>query len=330
MMILACANNLSAQDLHFSQFMHSPLTTNPANTGFIPDADFRIGANYRTQWSSVMTLPYKTFSVFADAQIMRDKLENGWLGLGGVLLNDVAGAGSLKSTKVYASIAYHQMLGYSSLLSAGFNLGYAQKSIDNSKLIFPDQFNGKFFENNIPTTAIIDRPSINYFDLQAGVNYAYFPTENTYINAGYSIHHVNKPKESFLSVPGELSIVPLRHIAFLNGIIKVSERVILRPNIYYTNQASASEIVGGALADYNINAETNNTQFRAGLYYRHKDAIVPMAGFVVGSVAFTASQDVTISGMKKFNHSRGATEFSIIKNGFYGQKKDRQTLCPTF
>ncbi|HTE10970.1 MAG TPA: hypothetical protein VK645_08370, partial [Chitinophagaceae bacterium] len=36
------------QDLHFSQFFNSPLTTNPANTGFIPDADYRIGANYRS------------------------------------------------------------------------------------------------------------------------------------------------------------------------------------------------------------------------------------------------------------------------------------------
>lgn len=28
-----------AQDLHFSQFFNNPLLTNPANTGFIPDAD---------------------------------------------------------------------------------------------------------------------------------------------------------------------------------------------------------------------------------------------------------------------------------------------------
>ncbi|MGN6166347.1 MAG: type IX secretion system membrane protein PorP/SprF, partial [Flavisolibacter sp.] len=40
------------QDLHFSQFFNSPLTTNPANTGFIPDGDFRLGINYRDQWSS--------------------------------------------------------------------------------------------------------------------------------------------------------------------------------------------------------------------------------------------------------------------------------------
>jgi hypothetical protein len=30
---------VQAQDLHFSQFFNAPLTINPANTGFIPDAD---------------------------------------------------------------------------------------------------------------------------------------------------------------------------------------------------------------------------------------------------------------------------------------------------
>ena len=71
--------SLNAQDLHFSQFFNSPLTTNPANTGFIPDADYRIGAHYRNQWSTVMSVPYKTISVFGDAQVFRDRLENGWL-----------------------------------------------------------------------------------------------------------------------------------------------------------------------------------------------------------------------------------------------------------
>ena len=61
----------SAQDLHFSQFFNTPLTTNPANTGFIPDADYRLGAHYRNQWSSVMNVPYKTVSVFGDGQFFR-------------------------------------------------------------------------------------------------------------------------------------------------------------------------------------------------------------------------------------------------------------------
>src|ERR1700733_14483075 len=86
--------NTCAQDLHFSQWFNSPLTTNPANTGFIPDADYRLGANYRNQWSSVMSEPYKTMSVWGDAQVFRNRIQTGWLGLGGVLLEDVAGSGN--------------------------------------------------------------------------------------------------------------------------------------------------------------------------------------------------------------------------------------------
>src|ERR1700748_3292416 len=66
----------NAQDLHFSQWFNSPLITNPANTGFIPDADYRIGANYRDQWSAVMATPYKTMSIWGDAQVFRDRIEN--------------------------------------------------------------------------------------------------------------------------------------------------------------------------------------------------------------------------------------------------------------
>lgn len=113
---------LHAQDLHFSQFFNSPLTTNPANTGFIPDADYRLGASYRNQYSSILASPYKTISVFGDAQLLRNQIENGWLGIGGVILSDVAGSGGLRSTKIYGSLAYHQQLGLASLLSAGFNV----------------------------------------------------------------------------------------------------------------------------------------------------------------------------------------------------------------
>lgn len=320
------------QDLHFSQFFNSPLTTNPANTGFLPDADFRIGANFRNQWSSIMSMPYKTMSLYGDAQIMRNTFENGWLGLGGVVLSDVAGAGSLQSTKIYGSLAYHHMLGYSSLLSAGFNMGLANKKIDATKLLFPDQFDGKFFDVTLPTSVVLAKNNISYFDMQAGINFAYFPTENFYINAGYSIHHVNKPRETFFSTATPDNIVPMRHIGFINGIFKLNDRVIISPNIYYTNQDRASEIVGGLIANYNISGEEGGqSQFIAGAYYRHKDAIIGIAGFELKNIRFTFSYDATVSTLKGFNKSRGAAEFSIVKKGIYPSNDvDRKVMCPRF
>ena len=320
---------LHAQDLHFSQFFNSPLTTNPANTGFIPDADYRLGAHYRNQWSNIMSAPYKTISVFGDAQLFRNTLENGWLGVGALILSDQAGSGSLKSTKVYGSVAYHQMLGNSSLLSAGFNLGWANKRIDQTNLKFPDQFDGKFFDNTLPTAVTLVNNNVSYFDMQAGLNYAYFPKENIYINAGYSIHHVNRPKESFFADNSSDAIIPMRHIGFVNAILKVNPRVIINPNIYFTTQAKSMELMAGLNANYNL-SEYGEMQLVAGLYYRYNDAIIPMVGFEIKNIRFTFSYDVTMSPLNSFNNYRGASEFNLIKNGFYPDNADRQALCPKF
>ena len=51
--------NSTAQDLHFSQYFNSLLLVNPANAGFAPDVDYRVGINYRNQWASVTLILIK-------------------------------------------------------------------------------------------------------------------------------------------------------------------------------------------------------------------------------------------------------------------------------
>ena len=325
---------LQAQDLHFSQFFNSPLTENPANTGFLPDANYRFGANYRNQWAA-LGVPYKTFSAYGDAQLLRDRWYYGWLGLGGVLLQDEAGGGTLKSTKVYLSVAYHQLLGFNSLLSLGFNGGLAMKRIDMSKLTFPDQFNdtyGKwFFDSQIPSSAIIDQPSISYFDLQAGMNYAYFPTDNIYINLGFSAHHLNRPKESFLQDGN--NEIGRRYIGFLNASLKVAPRVIVNPNAYYTYQRGASETVFGAWMAYNLSGPGGQYQLLGGAYYRWDDAFIPMVGYQLKKWRIMLSYDVTTSDFSAANNHRGAYEISLTFIGAYSKHMNynkKNYMCPHF
>lgn len=335
MIIAACtllfAASLRAQDLHFSQFFNSPLTTNPANTGFIPDGDYRLGINYRNQWSSIMTVPYKTMSVYGDMQMMKDRIENGWVGVGGVILRDVAGSGNLTATKIYGSVAYHQLLGYSSLLSLGFNVGYANKQINTANLKFPDQFDGKFFDNKLPTSALLTANNIGYVDMQVGMNYAYFPTEKIYVNAGFSTHHVNKPRESFFDAADATNRVPMRYIGFLNGSFMLNDQWMINPNAYFTVQAKSSELVVGANAHYNLSGDGENILI-AGLYYRHKEAVVPLIGLGYKDYVFTFTYDATISTLKNYNNTRGAFEFSLVKQGIMNQYKGnrRETICPSF
>ncbi len=328
---LLLAFGVQAQDLHFSQFFNSPLTTNPANTGFIPDGDYRLGINYRDQWSSVMTIPYKTMSAYGDAQLFRDRFENGWVGVGGVILRDVAGSGSLTSTKLYGSVAYHQMIGSGSLVSLGFNVGYANKQINSTNLKFPDQFDGKFFDNKLPTSVMLTNNNIGYLDMQVGMNYAYFPNTRVYLNGGFSAMHINRPQETFFDNYEVSNRLPVRYTGFLNGSFMVNDQWIVNPNAYVSVQANSYEVVAGLNAHYDISGG-GDYQLIGGMYYRHKDAVIPMLGLGYKDYTFTFTYDATMSTLKNYNNTRGAFEFSLVKQGMFDvfNGNRRESLCPTF
>ena len=70
-------NSSQAQDIHFSQYYNSPLTTNPALTGIFR-GDIRAYGIYRSQWSAAL-VPFKTSHIAVDGKIFpkkRNKLKS--------------------------------------------------------------------------------------------------------------------------------------------------------------------------------------------------------------------------------------------------------------
>lgn len=324
---VAAKQQLLAQDLHFSQYFNAPLLVNPANTGFAPDADYRVGINYRNQWASITSFPYKTMSAWGDVQAFNNRFESGWVGLGGALLKDEAGSGGLSSTRGFASIAYHQLLGLNSLLSGGFNIGFVNKRVDPNKLTFDNQWNGKFFDVTVPSGEPFAYNSVTYLDIQLGLNYAYFPSDNAYFNAGFSAMHLNRPRESFFSTEITDTRLDPRFTFFLNGSYKLNNQWILNPNIYVSKMGTVYETVAGLNARYNLSGD-GSSQLIAGLYVRFKDAILPMVGYQWSDITFTVNYDVTSSALGTYNQTRGAYELSIVKSGIFGQN-GKDVKCPT-
>lgn len=318
----------NGQDLHFSQYYNVPLLVNPANTGFMPDYDYRVGGNYRDQWANLGN-PYKTMSVWGDAQLFNNRFQNGWVGIGGALLKDVAGSGNLRSTKAYVSVAYHQMLSGNSVLSGGFGLGYVNKSIDLNKLTFDDQWNGKFFDGTISSNEPFIYSSANYLDLQLGINYAYFASDNVYLNVGFSVMHLNTPKESFYASSSTSGQLQRRYTAFANGSIKIQNLWILNPNVYVSRMATTMEVVVGMNANRNLSGDGTN-QLILGLYYRNKDAVIPVIGYQLNDLKITFNYDATISALSSYNGTMGAYEISIVKSGIYGGGRAMKDVkCPS-
>ncbi len=69
-----------------------------------------------------------------------------------------------------------------------------------------------------------------------------------------------------------------------------------------------------------------------GLYYRHKESVIPMVGLGYKDYMFSFSYDATVSTLKNYNNTRGAFEFSLVKQGVFDKYKGnrRETICPSF
>jgi type IX secretion system PorP/SprF family membrane protein len=217
------------------------------------------------------------------------------------------------------------MLGNSSLLSLGFSGGIVNNQIDASKLVFDN------WDNNSQSFYTYNGNHINtntsYFDLNIGLNYAFFVSNSAYYNIGISAMHINKPTESFIVSPNSGNQkLPIRTNLFLNANYKIEDLWILNPNLYFSNSANRNEILIGINANRNLSGD-GIKQLIAGLYFRTNDALIPMIGYQLNDTKVTISYDVTTSALGTFNNGLGGYELSIIKNSSY--KKDHPIKCPS-
>ncbi len=314
-----------AQDWHFSQYFNVPTIVSPANTGFDPQYDYRVGGIFRSQWSNISN-GYRTYGAWGDVQLLSNKIKTGWVGLGGSVFSDVAGSGGLTAVRGVVSVAYHQKLSESSLLSAGIGVGGTNKFVNLSKFRFDNQWNGLFFDTQLPNNENFKTNNISYLDVQLGVNYAYFINTQSYINIGVSVNDLNTPYQSFFAVQSATTRISPRYTAFINSLYKTYDGLwILNPNFYYSTIAGSNEFLIGMNANRNISNEGEH-QLILGLYYRYNDAIIPMIGYQYQDFKLTVSYDATISELTPYNSTNGAYEISLIKQGIFSSGK--YTKCP--
>lgn len=321
-----------AQDIHFSQFYASPLTLNPASTGFY-NADFRIGGNFKSQWpwaihSNLFT--YRTFSAYADVAFLKEKLPGNWFGAGLVVVNDKAGDGELSATKLLASVAYHQPLGAAKkyFLSFGVNGGYVQKGVDYDRLYFNSQWDDFVFDRDIPNNEPGDGNDIRYFDLSAGVSFSYYHNEYISLSVGGAAFHLNRPEETFYASGNRLGIRP---VASVSAYLKLGKKFQLEPAVLYMNQKAAHQTVISLLAGYIVISED---LLRRGIFYfgssvRINDAYIPVIGFEYYGVRLLMNYDLNLSSLTEASGTRGGLEISLVYSGVKATSLNKLAIpCP--
>src|SRR4051812_21468571 len=94
--ILSMNMRAFSQDIHFSQFLATPLLINPAQTGLGGNA--RMILNYKSQWQSVGS-PYRTYAFSGDMTINKSRMKPNYFGMGVLFYSDKAGDSQMGITE---------------------------------------------------------------------------------------------------------------------------------------------------------------------------------------------------------------------------------------
>jgi type IX secretion system PorP/SprF family membrane protein len=331
------ALSAQAQDVHFTQYFTSPLTLNPANTGLV-NCDYRVAANYRSQWASINQKPYTTYTASYDMALLKGKLGGDAMGGGIMFMQDQSGTGVLKNTTIGMSLAYHKAFGdpedKPSVLSIGAQAYLVKKSIDFSKLIFEDQWTPGGIISSVSKEKASSR-DLSYADFNAGVMWTGYANEKSTYYLGGSFYHITRPVESFLQVNNSPKINQRLSLS-AGGNIQMNDNMMLLASAMYQKQGPASELLLGAAAGFILNPAhdefTTNTVLNLGAWYRLSDAICPYVSFNWGRNKLGFTYDVTVSGLSAANKSQGAMEVSYVYNGCIPRTETKKYnfACPRF
>jgi type IX secretion system PorP/SprF family membrane protein len=306
-----------AQDIHFTQFDMAPLVINPAFTGMFA-GQVRAAAIYRNQWASV-TVPYVTFGASVDMPLIIER--NGdYLAAGLQLYKDQAGDGNLSNFTGMLSVAYHKFFGHSEFrgsdLAVGLQGGYAQKSIDLSKLYFGDEFvNGTFVPSTSEEYRLGIGSSVNYYLVNAGISFSHAVGEKFSFTLGGAANNINQPNDAIEKKQNSQTGLDMRFTGELGINWHAGPRLSLRPAVLFQSQATASELVAGNEFHYDIGQDPGYNNFSPAVFlggwYRGGDATMITAGVEFKGMRIGVAYDYNISTLNTSSNGNGGFEIAI-------------------
>lgn len=321
-------NKLSAQEVQFSQFYASSLYLNPAYAGM--ERDLAFSTNVRSQWSAAgnNNVTSQISAIIPYLSGVERKVQRGGIGIS--MFNDVAGAGSIKTTGFRGTLAYTSSFNNDmNKVSIGVQGGLTQSSLDiNAK--WPSQYNpiSGGYDPSVPVN-LTGGNTVKYYPVfNVGGIYSFNPSRNYYRSGtsafvGASFSNLNRPNVSFFDanqVKGNL-------VSKVHGGLElhVNREFNFGPQLLIANQANfGTQVNVGVYCNYRLNERPygviGNTDLVLGLWKRLEDAYIVSVGLSNANYTVGFSYDATSSSLNTYNNGRGAYELSFsIRNS-----KDRR------
>lgn len=308
------------QDPHFSQYFASPLSLNPANTGFVSGL-YRVATNYRQQWWNVGD-PYNTISASFDINFYSNNpSKNDKLGFGVLIIKDESLDGILKSTYAAISTSYHKSLSENGahMLGIGLQLAHAGKVLDLSNISFGSQFTGKGFDTRIPVDLGIASNRSDIMDVNLGLLYSSRQEWGGYY-LGASAYHLTGPVETIYSEKG----APLK----IRSTVHAGTEASLLPQLNWITSAMftkqdhfSDQLIGSALEFQ----KGESFKFHLGLWYRIGDSVIPYTGLEINGLSIGLNYGISTPSIATYRPR--TMEISLI---FRKPPRNKLAVCPRF
>jgi type IX secretion system PorP/SprF family membrane protein len=323
---------INAQDPQLSLFYAFQPYLNPGFTGGAHHN--RAMLHFRNQWPS-NEAKYTTFATSFDTYFAHKKV-----GVGGILMYDNQGFGTLNTYSFDIQAAYEIHLDKEWSLRPGLSLGIANKRLAEG-LTYSQQFNDiTGFDASRASGEVFPTYSTFYPSVGSGA-----VLYNKRLWVGFSGKHLNYPSMSFLGngpnsrLPANFNFhtgykIPLvhePHMAYLEDERDIS----ITPVLHYKSQGKSDQVDIGIYTIYD--------QLLLGLWYRgipilkqykpgerNNESLVFMAGWNYEGWTLSYAYDATISKLR--GYTAGAHEINLTyvfqKKHKYGHPPLKALPCP--
>jgi len=358
-LLISCLNvYLIGQDLHFSYYQFTPLNVNPANAGAF-SGSYRVSGIFSLKQAAFTPEPFKTFTLSADAPIIRGIRKQDWIGVG--VQADIIGdsgqnfispnqstvnpSSTQAMTFVKAGLAYHFALDkkQSNILTFGIqysngNRKYNMLSNNDTRVglqtIYDDQeviyLNGNPGAQGGNSGGTNKRIGVGIKDWSSGLLFN-ARRKNSDLKLGLAFEGIFTPVIGFIQNKQDTAVYrKYRGINFHGEYdMTINPRVHIIPGFYYYSLGPANAFNVNTHATYHLDPE-KDLKLTAGLGTRSLRAIIFYAGAIIKDVKVGIAFDMDISTAVLASNSVGGFEICASYMGkIYKKPKPKPVIfCP--
>ncbi|MDF1549528.1 MAG: PorP/SprF family type IX secretion system membrane protein, partial [Bacteroidales bacterium] len=234
LIMLLIGNVGKSQDALFTNYLNTPMQTNPALVAF--DNDLKISLNYRGRISR-LSQSYNMPALSIVYPLINQEKSKRWGGLGFSVLSDMSGNSQMiKTTGASLAFAYNIQISDIQFISASLGAGYYRRQVNLNNLSTCSQYvPNQGFDPTIPINESFTSETKGYLDLSTGMVWQLTDKQgNNRAFVGISAFHLNQPDISLNEIEDAL---PFRYGLQLGYRVFSSSKINIFPDAGLDYQA---------------------------------------------------------------------------------------------